>query len=417
MKRTTFVILCLEGAVLSFNVAACSAIIPSISKAFGIAQFQAGPIVWLYMLAYGVSALFYGPLVRVFDAKKIELFCFLLFSFSNLLAAFSGNLKILLTARFFMGVFGASVIPLVLILIANHTETKNRGRLIGVFFSATFVASLLGLFLSGIISWRLIFLIPAIFGFVLLGCMYFYGMGKYTLTGTSKTLSQPLKLHKEVLNLPTKLADEVSCLPNFAPASEGPRINYLSVLKDKSVVAIFTYIFLISLFYHGVQQWLAVYFSSQFQFSQFLVSMLIILTSLSGIFGEVIGGYLSDKIGRLKTVNFGIMFMILAVFSLLIKMPVVGLALVMMIWGLGWTFNHVSLSVMLTDLPKEFLNEAASLNSGVRFLSGGIGAVLSGIVMQKSFNMGFLIFGLCLIILVLFTKNILGGVDCYPPQR
>ncbi len=33
----------------------------------------------------------------------------------------------------------------------------------------------------------------------------FYGMGKY------KTLSQPLKLHKEVLNLPTKLADEVSC--------------------------------------------------------------------------------------------------------------------------------------------------------------------------------------------------------------
>lgn len=380
MKRATFIILCFEGAVLSFNVAACSALIPSISKDFGIAQFQAGPIVWLYMLAYGVSALFYGPLVRVFDAKKIELVCFLLFSFSNLLAAVSGNIIAFFTARFFMGVFGASVIPLVLILISNHTEVKNRGRLIGLFFSATFIASLLGVFFSGIIPWRLIFLIPAIFGFILWGFMYFY-------------------------------------LPNFVPDSQGLKINYLSALSNKNVVAIFTYIFLISLFYHGVQQWLAVYFSSQFKFSQFLVSMLITLTSLSGIFGEVIGGYLSDKIGRLKTVNFGIMFMILAVFSLLVKMPPVILVLIMIIWGLGWTFNHVSLSTMLTDLPKEFLNEAASLNSGVRFLSGGIGAVLSGIAMQKSFNTGFLIFGLCLIVLVLFTKKILGGVDCYPPQR
>ncbi len=37
----------------------------------------------------------------------------------------------------------------------------------------------------------------------------FNGMEKY------KTLSQPLKLHKEVLNLPTKLADEVSCAQDF----------------------------------------------------------------------------------------------------------------------------------------------------------------------------------------------------------
>jgi predicted MFS family arabinose efflux permease len=156
-----------------------------------------------------------------------------------------------------------------------------------------------------------------------------------------------------------------------------------------------------------VQQWLAVYFSSQFKFSQFLVSMLITLTSLSGIFGEVIGGYLSDKIGRLKTVNFGIMCMVLAVFFLLVKPPVVILALLMILWGLGWTFNHVSVSAMLTDLPKEFLNEAASLNSGVRFLSGGIGTGLSGIVMQGNYMAGFLVWGVCLIVLNLFTKNIL----------
>jgi len=70
---------------------------------------------------------------------------------------------------------------------------------------------------------------------------------------------------------------------------------------------------------------------------------------------------------------------------------------------LGWTFNHVGLATMLTDLPAELLNEAASLNSGVRFLAGGLGVSLGGLIMQKSFVLGFLIFGSGLLILLLFS--------------
>lgn len=362
MKKTTFIILCFEGAILSFNVAACAALIPSISKELSVSQFVAGRAIWLYMLPYGIAALFYGPLVRFFDAKKIELVCFFLFSLANLLAAVSGNIATFFAARFLMGVFGASVIPLVLILIAKHSQPHNRGRLIGIFFSATFVASLVGLFLSGIIPWRLIFLIPALAGFILWILIYFK-------------------------------------LPSFKQDAQGFKINYVNALKDKSVISIFTYIFFISLFYHGVQQWLGVYFSQSFEFSQFLVSMLITLTSLSGVFGEAVGGWLADVMGRIKTVNLGIMLMVLSVFSLMFKLPVIVLALIMLIWGVGWTFNHAGLSTMLTDLPKEFLNEAASLNSSVRFISGGLGAALGGMIMQKNFSAGFLVFGLGLILL------------------
>jgi predicted MFS family arabinose efflux permease len=77
---------------------------------------------------------------------------------------------------------------------------------------------------------------------------------------------------------------------------------------------------------------------------------------------------------------------------------------VMVIWGLGWTFNHVGLATMLTDLPSEFLNEAASLNSGVRFLAGGLGVSLGGLIMQKSFFLGLLVFGSGLLILLLFSR-------------
>jgi len=370
MKKLTFIILCLEGAILSFNVAAAAALIPSVAIDFGVSEFVAGRIVWLYMIPYGIAALFYGPLVRSFDAKKIELICLLSFSAANLLAAFSKNISMLFAARFFMGVFGASVIPLALILIAQSHGSEKRGRTVGIFFASTFIASLLGLFLSGILHWRLIFLLPAISGLMLLPFMHFY-------------------------------------LPHFPPVNKKFAINYIEPFKDKVILYMFTYIFIISLLYHGLQQWLSVYFSTQYNIGQFAISMLITLTSLSGVFGETIGGILSDKIGRIKTVNLGIILMITSVLFLIFKMPVFILGLIMVIWGLGWTFNHAGISTILTDLPKKFLHEAASLNSSVRFVSGGLGVAFSGLIMQKSFGFGFMIVLVSLFVLLIFTKQLI----------
>jgi predicted MFS family arabinose efflux permease len=196
-------------------------------------------------------------------------------------------------------------------------------------------------------------------------------------------------------------------LPSFKPQAASLKINYLSVFKDKSIVYIFTYILLISLFYHGIQQWLGVYFSVKYEFNQLLISMLIILTSLSAILGEVFGGWSADTFGRIKIVNSGIVLMIISVLLLMFKMPFIALSFIMIIWGLGWTFNHAGISTILTDLPKEFLNEAASLNSSVRFVSGGLGAFLGGLLMQKNFNLGFLVFVICLLCLLFFTKQLI----------
>lgn len=370
MNRRTFFILCLEGAVLSFNVAASSALVPAVAKDFAVSPFVAGRIVWLYMLPYGVAALFYGPLVRKYDAKKIELVCMFLFSLANLLAYLSRNIFTLFVARFFMGIFGASVIPLALILIAQEIPTHSRGRYVGLFFGATFLASLLGLVLSGILPWRAVFLIPAVSGLLLGIAMYLY-------------------------------------LPSFTAKISDWKINYLKALRDKKVVSVFTYIFLISFIYHGVQQWLAVYFSREFLFNQLLISLLITLTSLSGVFGEVLGGRFSDKLGRIKTVNLGIMSMILSTFLFIFHSWMFVLVGILIIWGLGWSFNHAGVTTMLTDLPSQFLNEGASLNSSVRFVSGGLGAALGGVLTQKSFTLNFAVFGLSLIILLFFTRRLL----------
>ncbi len=371
MKKTTFSILCIEAGVLSFSVAASAALIPSIASDFSIEQFIAARIVWLYMLSYGIAALFYGPLIRAFNAKKVELVFFALFVISNFAAAASKSIFWLSASRLMMGVFGASVIPLGLIIIAKRCPLESRGRMVGVFFGCAFIASLLGLFLSGVLHWRMAYLLPAIAGSGLWVAMLLF-------------------------------------LPDFKKEQDGLSVNYLRAFKDRRVLTVFSYIFLVSLFYHGVQQWLAVYFSIALSYSQFLISMLITLTSLSGVFGELIGGVLADSFGRRKTVNTGIILMILSALPLMLKIPLIWIiALAMVIWGLGWTFNHAGLSTMLTDLPAEFLNEAASLNSGLRFLAGGVGVWLAGLVMQKSFVFGFSTFACGLFLLLIIGNKVI----------
>jgi len=148
-----------------------------------------------------------------------------------------------------------------------------------------------------------------------------------------------------------------------------------------------------------------VYFSGRFGLGQFAVSMLLTLTSLSGIFGEVFGGWLSDISGRATVINAGVALMVSAVFLLLFNLPLVLLALVMVVWGAGWTFNHAGVSSLLTELPAEFLNEAASFNSSIRFLSGGLGALLGGVLLEKSYLLSFNVFGYGLILLAFFSRR------------
>ncbi len=372
MRRTTFTLLCLEGAVLSFNVAATAALVPSIAKEFNVSGFVAGRVTWLYMLPYGAAALLYGPLVRKFDAKKVELVCFFLFCAANLLAAAAADIKMLYAARILMGVFGASVVPLVLILISQYGEPENKGKLTGIFFSATFVASLLGLSLSAVLPWRMIYLLPAAFGFLVWVHMYRY------------------------------LQDFKRTIGDFA-------VHYHKVFRNKTVVLVLSYIFFVSLFYHGVQQWLAVFFSKAYGFDQCLISILITLTSLSGIIGEAAGGWFSDSLGRVKVANLGIALMILSVLALCAKLPLAAIAIVMLVWGFGWTLNHAGLSTLLTDLPKEFINESASLNSSIRFISAGIGVAIGSILLQKSFLLHYSVFAGGLFLLLLMSRKFLPG--------
>ena len=322
------------------------------------------------MIPYGICALFYGPLSRRFNIKNILIFCLSLFSLFSFLSGFANSFNTLFTCRFIVGIFASAMTPLTLIYISHKFNLNNRGKAVGKFFSITFISSLIGLFFSGIVNWRWIFLIPAIISAITVILILWM-------------------------------------FPKISIQIESPKSRYLQALKTQKILRVFLYIFIISFLYHLVRQWMGVYFDNRYHLSQFVISVLLTLVSFAGIFGEFFGGILADKRGRVLTLTIGALLMSIALLVLPISTRVIVLAIIMFVWGLGWTINHSGFSTYLTDLPKPYLQEVSSLNSSVRFIAGGLGVALGGVLMQKSFTMTFLVVGAILLVLTLFSKAIL----------
>jgi predicted MFS family arabinose efflux permease len=331
------------------------------------------------MLPYGLFALAYGPLTRLFNNKHINVASLLLFALFSFGSAVAASYPALFVFRFLAGVVAAATTPLVLIYIADRAPAREKGKYIGLYFSATFVADLLGLFLSGLVPWRVMFYIPA-------------SLGVVAAALTAKFFPMTLSGKGEIV------------------------LRYPAALRQPAIWRAFAYVFLISIFYHGVRQWLGVYFDQEIGMDQRWVSWTLTVGGLAGIIGEAWGGFLSDKKGRLPTLKVGVLLMVAAVSCLIVWRAPFFLAAVVFAWGIGWTMNHAGLSTHLTDLDPRYMKEISSLNSSVRFVAGGLGVVLGGWIMQQSFTLGFMIYALFLLVLFLLTEKILGKNPLWKPH-
>lgn len=351
-------------------MASISAMVPQIAADFSLSAFIVGRINWAYMLPYGIVALLWGPLTRRFDAKSIALFTLLLFSCFSFLSGAASSYGALFVFRFCVGIFACAVTPLALVYLADNANDARRGRYVGVFFSSTFISSLAGLFLSGLVSWRMMFYIPAVLAAI---------AALFTLV----------------------------CFPKVGVHRQNFGNHYFKALRHPEILRIFIYIFLVSFLYHGIRQWLGVYFAQEFGIGKFFISMILMLVSFAGVFGEAFGGVFSDKKGRITVLKIGLFLMTASVFLLMNVRNIFFLPFLMLIWGFGWTVNHAGLSTLLTDLNKEFMREISSLNSSVRFFAGSLGVIAAGYLFQVSFFWGFFIYGIVLSAMFFLTRNIL----------
>ena len=369
-KRITLLILCFQGALISFNISSIAGIIPAMSRALGIPDVTMGSVIVAYMVPYGLAALLYGPLSRLVNAKKVSLFCLTMFSVFSFISGVTNSFNLLIFSRVITGIAASAVIPLSLSLIGILIPYEKRGKAVGTFFSASFASSVTGVFLSGLLEWRLMFLIPACSGAALVMLV-------------------------------------LLIFPSMQAGERKEQVRYLSVLFLEDGRSVFAYIFLIAFVYSAIYSWLGVFFARTFGMTQWEISLSLTCVGLGGILGELVGGVLADRVGRALTATGGVVMLFITTACIVYTSSPLVLGGVLFIHGCAWTINHSALSTVLTDFPSQSRAEAVSLNSSLRFISGGIGTAITGILINKGLHTVFLLCAAMFLMLALATRLML----------
>lgn len=354
---------------ISFNVGAIAAAIPNISQDLHLPDFEISKIVPFYMIPYGLGALLYAPLTRFFSYRKILAAAMGVYAVSSLICGFSRSLETILMAQIGAGIAAASSTPLSLMIIGDFFDREIRGRLVGAYFGCSFLASTVGMFFMGLVHWRWLFFIPVVLSVITLLAFGF--------------LNSDLLKRKHTAH-----------------------INYLRAWVDKDIRRVFLFIFAMSFFYHAIHKWYGIYLNREYHLDKLAVSWILIFVALTGLLGQQIGGYLSDKKGRLKACQAGMLALSAGSILLAGHYPVVILLLILSLIAIGWTVTHNSVSTTLTDFPDNDRPIIASLNSSVRFVSGGLGFSLSKFFVERSFSWTFLGIGLLMLMLLSFSKDV-----------
>ncbi len=368
-KKIIYLLICLGNITISFNVAAITAAVPAISRDLQLSDLLVSKIIPYYLIPYGIGALIYAPLTRYVSYRSVLALVMGGYAISSFICGSAQSFNYILIARILMGIAAAGAIPVGLMIIGEFFERNVRGRLVGGFFSCSFFASLAGVVLGGLTNWRWIFYVPAILGAFM--SVSFFVLGK-----------------------------------NFLRIKHEAPVSYLDIFQKEPIRNIFGYIFIISALYHGVHKWFGVYLDRLYHLDKLMISFFFILAAIGGFVGQHVGGYLSDKKSRLISCYIGLIGLSLLTMLLAGHYSLITLGIIFIMLSMFWTIGHNGISTMLTDFPDDDRPVIASLNSSVRFISGGLGFYISSFFVKKNFGLTFFYIGILMLLLTFILNKI-----------
>jgi MFS family permease len=140
-------------------------LIPALSVEFHASTDLLGMLVPAYMLPYGISTLFYGPISDRFGRKPVILTLLGLMVVMIAGVATANTVPQMMVWRLLGGAITGGTVPIALALCGDIFPYEERGRPIGWIFGAAAggmaFGSTLGAFMNPIIGWRREFLITA----------------------------------------------------------------------------------------------------------------------------------------------------------------------------------------------------------------------------------------------------------------
>ena len=164
--KTIFPPLVMAAGLIFFQAYMIAPLIPKLATIFNVSEQRIGLIVPAYMLAYGVSVLFYGLLSDKFGRKRILQISLLAFIVLTAITALVQSASQLILLRLLTGLGASGVVPMSLALVGDMFKPSERGRPLGLLFAAMeggmALGSTAGITLEPYTGWRMLFLATAL---------------------------------------------------------------------------------------------------------------------------------------------------------------------------------------------------------------------------------------------------------------
>ncbi len=360
-------------------------LIPSLSVEFHASTDFLGMLVPAYMLPYGISTLFYGPISDRFGRKAVILTLLGLMVVMIAGVATANTVPQMMVWRLLGGAITGGTVPIALALLGDIFPYEQRGRPLGWIFGAAAggmaFGSTFGAFLNPIIGWRNEFLITAAL--------------------TAAVLAYAVSLHRH-------LEGAIVAHP-LSPAKAVA--GYWSLLTSARGARTYAYILLNSMFHSGVYSWLGLYFFQRYRLGDKGIGLALLGYGVPGMLFGPFFGHLADRVGRKRIIPLGILIGALAGAAFIPRAPLLWPVAITTVLSLGYDMSHPLLAGISTSLNPSRRGLAMGLNSFSLFSGYGLGALAFEPLLKYGFSTALAVFAAAQLCLAIAAVPLFGTED------
>lgn len=310
-----------------------------------------GQLVSIFSLVFAFGAPVFIAITSRMERRKLLLIALLVFFFGNILSILSPNFIVLLIARIILAASCSIVIVVSITTAANIVSNDRRGRAIGIIFMGISSSLVFGVPLGTLIGenfgWRMTF---ALVGFLSIVSMI--GIYKY--------------------------------LPKVNPQPTIPLLKQIATLKSKNILSIQLISFLQLTGHFTIYTYFTPFLQTTMGLSTKMISIILLIFGVAGIFGGWFGGWSTDKFGGAKTImiNLGLLAVSIIFLPLATK-SIISLLIIVILWGsLSWSISP-AIQDSLAKVAKESSDIQVGLNNSFSHIGIALGSSLGGILINQ----------------------------------
>ncbi|MBY0472200.1 MFS transporter [bacterium] len=330
--------------------------------ALKISPAQFGFVVSVYAFSAGASGLLAAGFADRYDRKKLLLFFYIGFTIGTLLCALATDYHFLLAARMITGIFGGVIGSVVFAIITDLFPMEMRGRVMGyvqtAFASSQILGIPIGLFLSNHWGWHSAFMMIVVVCLGVIASIWFF--------------LKPIDEHLKIQN------------------HRNPFQHLVDTISKPRYVHAFATMALLS-----TGGFMMMPFGSAFNVKNLHIQIeqLPLIYMVTGICSMITGpivGRLSDTYGKFKLFTFGSVLsiaMVLAYTQLVGPTSILTVTLLSTIMFIGISSRIITAQALVSGIPEPSMRGSfMSVSSSIQQISGGLAAILAGLIVHENTN-------------------------------